>query len=209
MALYAFTIPTEWKEYCKKSKPWCDGFYEALVKAAAKYDDAKLKNIVSEIEGSHESNAPSPTTAKHLAPTKPNSGEATTAVNEDDKPNVQPPVDERHDAKQSNDTFLIIASFCALLFIGAVAIYFFVIRPQGVSKRKQTTASSKNLGKNGSKNSKHSKSHGKQKHNMNSLTKTGSKKNASSSKHQKSKKGSSNTKNQSKKGSSKQKAIKG
>lgn len=56
-------IPSQWKEYCGKSKAWCDGFRKAVEKANEKEVDPKLEAVLKEIGGvTHKANSQGVTT---------------------------------------------------------------------------------------------------------------------------------------------------
>lgn len=69
-------IPTQWKEFCGKSKAWCDGFQKAVEKANEKEADPKLEAVLKDIGGvTHSANS---------------QGVPTKSENDDSNHNVNP-----------------------------------------------------------------------------------------------------------------------
>lgn len=55
-----YEIPSNWPDYCRKSKAWCDGFHEAVDKANKRQPSQQLKDILNKINGITGSGAVSP-----------------------------------------------------------------------------------------------------------------------------------------------------
>lgn len=69
-------VPSQWKEYCGKSKAWCDGFRKAVENANKKESDPKLDAVLKDIDGASSDSKHSPGAAtretnhdhKHINP---------------------------------------------------------------------------------------------------------------------------------------------
>lgn len=108
-------IPSQWRDFCKQSKSWCNGFHAALLRAKAKSADPAVNHIISAIDG-----------FKHPKPGK-------LKPEKDDDRDAPAYVAKKHEEASG---LLVAGIVIAILLMVAAAIgLFFYLRRKKLSKK--------------------------------------------------------------------------